>query len=98
MAMRFFIGFGRKHRHMRGQLRIGELHKHALAAGAAPLVGIELVPGAHVGEEIAVPESAHAEAFVGVFGLNHFRFRIKVAVRNRNLRLIRVIEIHIRLR
>ncbi len=98
MAMRLLIGFGREHRHVRRQLGIRELHEHALAAGAAALIGIELVPGAHIGEKVAVPKSAHAQPFVRILCLHHLRFRIEVAVRYANFRFVRVIEIHVGLR
>src|SRR5678815_811650 len=57
MAVRLLIRLRRKHRHVSSEFGIGELHEHAFAAGTAPLVGVELVPGAHVGEKVAIPVS-----------------------------------------
>jgi hypothetical protein len=60
---------------------------------ATPLVGVKLVPGAHVGEEVAVPERPHAQTFVGVGRLDHLRLGIKIPLQSAILRLEGVIEI-----
>src|SRR6185503_20925641 len=70
MAVRLLIGLGRKHRHVRCQLGVRKLHKDTLPASATALVGVELVPSAHIGKKVAVPERAHAETFIGILRLN----------------------------
>ena len=62
VAVRLLVGAGGEHRHVAGHLGVGEGHEHAVAARAPAAAAVELVPGAHVGEEVAVPEDAAAAA------------------------------------
>ena len=58
VTVRLLVGARREHRHVAGKLRVGELDEHAVAAGAPLLVFVQLVPGSHVREEVAVPVDA----------------------------------------
>src|SRR4051794_12058265 len=56
VEMGLLIRAGWKHRHVGGDGRRSELDANAVAARAALLVGVEIVPGGHIGEEVPGPD------------------------------------------
>src|SRR5207248_2214216 len=55
VSMAFLIGTSVEDGHVAGGLGVGELDADDVPAGAASPEGLELVPGTHVREEVAVP-------------------------------------------
>src|SRR6266571_3425116 len=78
MAMRLLVQARIEDRHMAGHFRVGELHVNAPAAGTAANIGIELVPGSHVREKVAVPKGSPAPRIVQRVLLNHLGLGIKI--------------------
>ena len=62
VAVGLLVGAGGEHRHVARHFGVGKGHQHAVAAGASAAAAVELVPGSHVGKEVAVPEDAAAAA------------------------------------
>ncbi len=63
---------------MAGHFGIGKLNIDASAAGAAPCVAVQFVPGAHVGKKVAVPIGAPAPGLIQIGLRNHLRFGVEI--------------------
>jgi hypothetical protein len=76
-------------------VRAGELDHHAFAARAALGQPLELVPRAHVGEEVAVPKGAlllHVAPAQDIAAANDLGLGVKVLAAGRGRRDVRVVE------
>src|SRR5579884_3596186 len=65
MAVGLLVGPGVEYGHVAEHLGVRELDEDHASAGAAALIADELVPGQHVGHEVAVPVGPHPSGELG---------------------------------